>query len=90
MALRPRGRATAGPREAHVTLTRGRRPRGRPGGAPRGIRGFADGGSTGIVGPGKKLGAVTQMRYCAPIFKRVASLYSSVWDYVPTRFLCCR
>ena len=29
MALRPRGRATAGPREAHVALTRGKRPRGR-------------------------------------------------------------
>ena len=26
MALRPQGRATAGPREAHVVLTRGRRP----------------------------------------------------------------
>ena len=32
--------------------------------------GFADGGPTGIVGPSKKLGAVTQMRYRAPIFKR--------------------
>ena len=30
VALRPRGRATAGPREAQVVLTRGRRPRGRP------------------------------------------------------------
>ena len=29
VALRPRGRATVGPREAHVALTRGRRPRGR-------------------------------------------------------------
>ena len=29
VALRPRGRATAGPREAQVALTRGRRPRGR-------------------------------------------------------------
>ena len=27
VALRPRGRATAGPREAQVALTRGRRPR---------------------------------------------------------------
>ena len=48
-----------GPREAQVALTRGRRPRGCPGGAPRGIEGFAYGGPTGIVGPGKKLGAVT-------------------------------
>ena len=31
--------------------------------------GFAYGGPTGIVGPGKKLGAVTQMRYRAPIVK---------------------
>ena len=29
VALRPRGRATAGPREAQVALMRGRRPRGR-------------------------------------------------------------
>ena len=29
VALRPRGRAMAGPREAQVALTRGRRPRGR-------------------------------------------------------------
>ena len=28
VALRPRGRATVGPREAQVALTRGRRPRG--------------------------------------------------------------
>ena len=31
--------------------------------------GFAHGGPTGIVGPGKKLGVVTQMHYRAPIFK---------------------
>ena len=30
--------------------------------------GFAYGGPTGIVGPGKNLGAVTQMCYRAPIF----------------------
>ena len=28
----------------------------------------ADGGPMGIVGPGSELGALTQMRYCAPIF----------------------
>ena len=39
VALRPRGRATAGPREALVALMRGRRPRGRTGGAPRGMWG---------------------------------------------------
>ena len=51
VALRPRGRATAGPREAQVALTRGRRPRGRPEGTPRGTEGFAQGGPTGIVEP---------------------------------------
>ena len=50
-----RGRATAGPREAQLALTRGRRPRGR---VHVGIRvghhvaGRAgSGGPTGIVGP---------------------------------------
>ena len=56
MALRPRGRVTASLREAQVALTRVRRPRERRGGAPRGIGGLADGGPTGIVGPGKKWG----------------------------------
>ena len=51
MALRPRGRATASPREAQVALTRGRRPRGRLGGAPRGTGGLAQGGPMGIVEP---------------------------------------
>ena len=56
VALRPRGRATAGPREAQVALTRGRRPRGRVHADAREGRhvaceGFAYGGPTGIVGP---------------------------------------
>ena len=51
VALRPRGRATAGQREAQVALTRGRRPRGRPGGTPCVTGGFAQGGPTGIVEP---------------------------------------
>ena len=42
-------------------------PRGRPCGAPRG-RGSANGGPTGIVGPGKMVGAVTRKRYTAPQF----------------------
>ena len=55
-ALRPRGRATGGPREAqaaHRARTHGRRPRvstcprGRPYGAPRGRKGSAYGGPTG-------------------------------------------
>ena len=55
VALRPRGRATAGPREAQVALTRGRRPRGWVhADAYEGCHvacGFAYGGPTGIVGP---------------------------------------
>ena len=49
VALRPRGRATASQHEAQVALTRGRRPRERPGGAPCGTEGLAQGGPTGIV-----------------------------------------
>ena len=78
-ALRPRGRGHVG--VAHAG--RGRRkapPRG--GRATRQCgsmwapvwgrhvaSGFVHGGPTGIVGPGKNLGAVTQIRYRAPIFK---------------------
>ena len=55
VALRPRGRATAGPREAQVALTGGRRPRGQVHvGAHVGchVAGRAgSGGPTGIVGP---------------------------------------
>ena len=51
VALRPRNRATAGPHEAQVALTRGRRPRGRPGGATHGTGGLAQGVPTGIVKP---------------------------------------
>ena len=56
VALRPRGRATAGPRKARVALTRGRRPRGRVHadaheGCHVACEGFAYGGPTGIVGP---------------------------------------
>ena len=45
-----------GPREAQVTLTRGRRPRGRAHtnvreGRHVAFRGFASGGPMGIVGP---------------------------------------
>ena len=69
-ALRPRGRARVARARRTWRFTRGRRPRGCPGGTPRGIGAFAYGGPTGIVGHGKKLGAVTQMRYRAPIFKR--------------------
>ena len=55
VALRPRGRATAGPHEAQVALTRGRRPRGRVHVGARVGRHVAgrarSGGPTGIVGP---------------------------------------
>ena len=77
-ALRPRGRVAGGPHEvqvAHKTRTPGRRPSG-----PRGSTwapvwgatwqvGLADGGPTGIVGPSKRVGAVTQLLdVCAPLF----------------------
>ena len=66
-------------------------PRGRPGGAPRGIGGgFAYGGPTGIVGPGKKLGAVTQMRYRAPIFKRAEFRHFSRVGLCSHTVLACR
>ena len=56
VALRPRGRATAGPCEAQVALTRGRRPRRwvhADAWEGRHMAGkFAYGGPTGIVGPG--------------------------------------
>ena len=65
-------------------------PRGRPVGAPRGIGGFAYGGSTGIVGPGKKLGAVTQMRYRAPIFKHTSNINFFCVGLCPTRLTFCR
>ena len=76
-ALRPRGWAAGGPCEAqaaHRARTRDRRPRvstsvhedARVG------RHVAMGVSIwrahGLVGPSKKFGAVTQMRYRAPIF----------------------
>ena len=53
VASRPRGRATAGPREAQVALTG---PRGRVHADAReghhvACEGFAYGGPTGIVGP---------------------------------------
>ena len=53
-------------------------------------RGFAYGGPTGKVGPGKKLGAVTQMRYRAPIFKRAAFNNFSRVALCPTRLIFCR
>ena len=49
--------------------------------------GFAHGGPTGIVGPGKNLGAVTQMRYRAPIFKHGKFHYFLRVGLYPTRFL---
>ena len=42
----------------------------------------------GLVGPGKKLGAVTQMHYRAPPYLTAPfPLFYSVWDYVPTESL---
>ena len=78
----------AGPRVAHAGRRRRKArprgegprdnagPRGRPCGAPRGKGGFADGGPTGIVGPGKKLGAVTPPLYLSSLH----SSFFSEWD----------
>ena len=97
VALRPRGRATAGPREAQVALTSGRRPRERVHADAREGRhvaseGFAYGGPTGIVGPLLERGAVTLIilyrRF--PYLTAPFPCFYSVWDYVPTESFCCR
>ena len=49
--------------------------------------GLAYGGPTGIVGRGKNLGAVTQMRYRAPIFNHGKFHYFLHVGLCPTRFL---
>ena len=76
-ALRPRGKATGGPREAqeaHRARTRGRRPRvstgprGRPCGAQRGRRGLTYGGPTGSWALVRSLGR-------APIFILTIFIY---------------
>ena len=64
VALRPRGRAAGGPHEAqvaHRARTRGKRPHGLvgPWGAPRG-RGAGSWRAHGLVGPGYRIGVVTQ------------------------------
>ena len=77
VALRPRGRAAGGPREAqaaHRAHTRGRRPRvsTQVHADARVWRHVAMGvgiwRAHELDGPCKKFGAVTQMRYHAPIF----------------------
>ena len=70
-ALRPRGRAAGGPREAqeaHKSRTHGRRPRVH---ADARVGCHVAGGvviwrAHGLVGPGKIVGAVTRKRYSAP------------------------
>ena len=77
VALKPHGRVASGPREAqaaHRTQTRGRRPHmsTQVHADARVGRHVAMGvdiwRAHGLVGPGKKFGVVTQMRYHAPIF----------------------
>ena len=88
----------AGPRVAHAGRRRRKaRPRGegpRDNAGPRGRScghhvegGFAYGGPTGIVGPGKNLGAVTQMRYHAPIFMHDKFFFFFRVGLCPTRYL---
>ena len=59
VALRPRGRATAGPHEAQVALMRGRRPRGRHVVGKDGSR-----RTHGYSGTLVREGAVTQITLC--------------------------
>ena len=63
MALRPSGRAVHGPREARVVWTRGRRPLGSTRMPVRAAtwQGGWQVKAHGLVGPGKFIGAVTQM-----------------------------
>ena len=75
--------------------TRGRRPSERVHVGARVGRhvagGFASGGPTGIVGPGNIGGTVTLWwRWELPYLTAMSPSISSVWDYVPTRFLFCR
>ena len=82
-ALRPRGKtrvARTGHSRRAVAQPRGRRPRdhavhvgARVG---RHVARMVSGGPTGIVGPGKYLRAVTQMRYCVPLFKHALLFFS--------------
>ena len=63
VALRPRGRAAHGPREAQVARTRGRRPRGSMWMPVRGATwqgGVGCWRAQGLVGPGDRIGAVMQ------------------------------
>ena len=95
-ALRPRGRATGGPRgaqEAHSARTRGRRPHVSTRvhvGTPVGRHVAGEVGiwrAHGLVGPGKILGAVIRKRYTAPQFKLgFLHLFLRV-GLCPTRFL---
>ena len=53
--------------------------------------GLADGGPAGIVGLGKRVGAVTQLLYtCAPLFNRVFSQYFLRVGLCSHTFFCCR
>ena len=97
-ALRPRGRAAGWPTRVAGGARRGHVAKGHATtlvhvGAREGRHvadRFAYGGPTRIVGPGKNLGAVTQMRY--PPFNLFTpnSIIFSVWDYLPHGPYLCR
>ena len=91
-ALRPRGRAAGGPREAqaaHRARTHGRRPlvstRTPVWGAT--WQGVSRWRAHGLVGPGKMIGAVTRKRYTAPQFNLDLFHLSFCVGLCPTRFL---
>ena len=89
VASRPRGRATAGPREAQVALTG---PRRRPLGAPRGMWGVriwrAHGYSGALVreGGGNTFNPSLSPSYLTAWFSHIFS----VWDYIPHGSYLCR
>ena len=94
VALRPRGRAMTGPREAQVALTRGRRPSRRVHIDACEGRHVACGGevciwrahgcSGALVREGGGNAITSQLR--PPYLTAFFSTIFSVWDYVPTRF----
>ena len=93
VALRPRGRAMAGPREAQVALTRGRRPRGRVHVGARVGRHVvgkddnrrAHGYSGTLVREGG--GNANYSMLALPLFNRFTSHYFLRVGLCPTRFL---
>ena len=88
-ALRPRGKAARGPREAQVARTRGKWPRGSTRTPVRGAtwqsRGWRVKGPR-VSGPWLEYWGGNAVALNCPYFCAGFSSFSSVWDYVPTDF----